>query len=269
MISPDPNKLTKLVWLAGQAVLEVYHRGHFAVTSKTDLSPVAEADTYSHQVLAEGLREIAEVPMVSEESEALPWSLRREWHEYWLVDPLDGTREFIKGSGEFTINVALIRDGDPVFGIVYVPVTDEFFYGAPGVGAFYQQGVAGRPKPILCADLPSGEGLWRVLGSRSYRSEQLTELLSRLPHYQLIPVGSSLKFCLIAAGEADLYPRFGPTSEWDTAAAQAVLEAAGGQVLDWHRLTPLRYNTKESLLNPPFIACSGVSPIWQGVLCRP
>lgn len=199
------------------------------------------------------------IPILSEEGELPPWSLRQRWGEYWLVDPLDGTQEFIKGSGDFTINIALIREGEPIFGVVYVPVTDVLFYGQKNVGAFRRQGRHGLQEQIHCSHFPSVADGWRVVSSCSHASSRLFELLAALPNHQLTQVGSSLKFCLIAEGKADLYPRLGPTCEWDTAAAQAVLEAAGGQVLDWKTLQPLRYNTKESLLNPSFAACAGLS----------
>lgn len=249
---------------AGRAALAIYRARELCVNTKADDSPVTLADKESHRILCEGLADLDSRPVISEEGDIPPWRVRQSWREYWLIDPLDGTKEFIKGNGEFTINIALIRDGEPVFGIVYVPVTDVFYFGGKGRGAFRQDGLDITRRSIRCAGVPTADDQWRVLGSRSHPSAQLAEFLVRLPRHQLKSVGSSLKLCLIAEGEADLYPRFGPTSEWDTAAGQAVLEAAGGQVLDWSTLSPLRYNTKESLLNPSFIACAGISSAWSG-----
>lgn len=255
--------LLPLCHQAGERILALYQSTDSVVRYKSDDSPVTLADYASNRILVEGISSVSPLPVLSEEGDLPPWPTRQQWREYWLIDPLDGTREFIKGTGDFTVNIALIRNGEPVFGIVYVPVTDLFYFGGKGAGAFRQRGLAATPEGIHCTDLPPPNGVWRVLGSRSHSSPKLAELLSALPSHRLTPVGSSLKFCLIAEGTADLYPRFGPTSEWDTAAAQAVLEAAGGQVLDWNTLSPLRYNTKDSLLNPPFIACTSICPIWK------
>jgi 3'(2'), 5'-bisphosphate nucleotidase len=256
--------LLPLCHQAGAEILALYQHVKSGVRYKTDKSPITAADCASNRILVEGINRVSSLPVLSEEGDLPKWSIRQKWREYWLVDPLDGTREFIQGNGEYTVNVAVISDGKPVFGIVYAPVADMFYFGSNEAGAFRQQGLEGSPQPIHCAGVPPPEGLWRVLGSRSHSSPELAEFLAAFPGHRLTPVGSSLKFCLIAEGAADLYPRFGPTSEWDTAAAQAVLEAAGGQVLDWNTLLPLSYNTKDSLLNPPFVACTGIAPIGKG-----
>lgn len=255
------DQLLALCDLAGRAVLEVYHGDNTAIRLKDDQSPVTFADYRSHQILSDGLTALTTLPVLSEESVSPPWHHRRQWREYWLIDPLDGTREFIKRNGEFTINVALIRDGEPVLGVVYAPVTQMFYYGSRGGGAFRQAGLDGKPIAIQCESAPE-QRRWKVLASRSHATPDLAHFVSRLPAYEIISVGSSLKLCMVADGTADLYPRFGPTSEWDTAAAQAVVEAAGGQVLEWETLGPLRYNQKESLLNPSFIVCASVSKTW-------
>lgn len=259
MSNPYLSELIALCRTAGAAVMEIYRSQSLDVQRKADASPVTRADMASHRILLEGLQALADLPVLSEEAEVPPWEQRRQWCEYWLVDPLDGTREFIKGNGEFTINVALVRDGRPVLGVVYAPDKELWFWGGVGLGAFRQSG-SDVAEAIHCA--PPPKEVWRVLGSRSFQSPQLTEFLARLPAYELLSVGSSLKLCLVASGEADLYPRFGPISEWDTAAAQAVVEAAGGQVLNWHTLRPLTYNTKDSLLNPPFIVCAAMAEPW-------
>ena len=234
---------------AGEAILAVY-RGAFAIEHKADDSPLTRADLESQRIILEGLRSLTpQVPVLSEESAHAPWSERRTWRELWIVDPLDGTREFIKRNGEFTINVALVVDHEPVLGLVSAPALGALYWAARGFGAF-----AGAPgttaTPIHVG--PPGHPL-RVVGSRSHLSPQTAEYLARLGPHVMTGIGSSLKFCLLAEGKADLYPRFGPTSEWDTAAGQAVLEVAGGHVtrLDGHRL---RYNCRESLINGDFIA---------------
>jgi 3'(2'), 5'-bisphosphate nucleotidase len=194
---------------------------------------------------------------LSEESASIDWAVRRSWRRYWLVDPLDGTREFIKKNGEFTVNIALIENGEPVLGVVYAPVMDWLLVGGRGLGAQWQRGGAHGMAAVARAGNPL-----RVAASRSHRDEKTQGYLDRIGAVDTFGLGSSLKFCKIATGEIDLYPRFGPTSEWDTAAAQAVLEAAGGGVytLDGE---PLRYNGKESLLNPHFIAVGDRDIGWR------
>lgn len=236
--------------------MEIYAGAELGVYHKSDQSPVTLADLQSHRIIQQGLARLGDLPLLSEEASIPPWEVRRTWQEYWLIDPLDGTREFIKRNGEFTINIALIRLGEPVLGIVYTPAQDNFYWGGVNIGAFRQQGYKGSAEQIHCAPAPSREESWRVVGSRSYHSPELGIFLQSLERYELTPVGSSLKFCLVAEGKADLYPRFGPTCEWDTAAAQAVVEAAGAHVLNWESLKPLRYNQKDTLLNPNFIVCA-------------
>lgn len=251
--------LLELTYSAGLAVMTIYSERDFGLIDKVDGSPVTLADKASHSILTKGLRNLMDKPVLSEEGNIPSWSARQQWNEYWLIDPLDGTREFIKQNGEFTVNVALIQDGAPVFGIVYAPAVDLCYYGGRFDGAFRQQGLAGEVLPIRCAELPVPGQAWRLVGGRSFASPEGEHFLSLLPLYHFAHLGSSLKFCKVAEGKADLYPRFGPTYEWDTAAAQAVVEGAGGQVLDWVSLTPLRYNRSESLLNPPFMACSNLA----------
>ena len=188
--------------------------------------------------------------MLSEESATSEIEARRSWQQYWLVDPLDGTREFIKRNGEFTVNIALIDGHEPVLGVVTAPVPGTSYLGAAGLGAF-KQDASGERQPIEVTR-PAAEPL-RVVGSRSHPSPDLAALLETLGPHDIKPMGSSLKICLVAEGEADLYPRLGPTSEWDTAAAQAVLIAAGGSMMDL-KGQPLTYNARESLLNPHFLA---------------
>jgi 3'(2'), 5'-bisphosphate nucleotidase len=212
---------------AGAAIMRIYDSG-FTVQHKDDNSPLTLADLESQRVIIEGLKRMTpDIPILSEESAAAPWEARQTWRELWVVDPLDGTREFVKRNGEFTVNIALIVEHEPKLGIVAAPAQGIIFWGIAGVGAF----------------------------SRSHPSAQTAAYLTRLGPHTMSGVGSSLKFCLLAEGKADLYPRFGATSEWDTAAGQAVLEAAGGHVtrMDGH---PMRYNCRESVINGDFVAFS-------------
>lgn len=234
---------------AGDAIMNVYE-SPFAVEHKDDNSPLTQADLESQRLIVAALKELTpEVPVLAEESAAAPWAERRGWRELWVVDPLDGTREFVKRNGEFTVNIALVSDHEPLLGVVAAPAHGWLYWGAQGLGAFSQH--RGEPRRAIRTSPPQRPV--RVLGSRSHGSPQTAQYLERIGDYSLSGIGSSLKFCLLAEGKADLYPRFGPTSEWDTAAGQALLEAAGGHVtrLDGHRL---RYNCRESLLNGDFVA---------------
>ena len=248
---------------AGRRILAVYERADHGVTEKDDRSPLTEADMASHHAIVAGLRRIApDIPVLSEESSDVPWETRRQWRRYWLIDPLDGTKEFIKRNGEFTVNIALIEDGRPVLGVVHVPVLDLTYYACRGGGAWRRRD-GEAPERIRVRER-CGEPVV-VAGSRSHRGDSLNRFLERLGEHELISMGSALKLCLVAEGRADVYPRLGPTSEWDTAAAQAVVEEAGGRVTDLD-LRPLRYNSKESLLNPYFIVFGDASRDWKALL---
>jgi len=234
---------------AGTAIMGVYD-GTYMVTQKADESPLTCADRAAHTVITEMLSEqFPDIPVLSEEGAAVPFEIRAQWQRFWLVDPLDGTKEFIKRNGEFTVNIALIEDGAPVMGVVYVPAQRTMYWGASGSGAFMRQGDA-PALPIRVRRPPEGSGLTVVM-SRSHPSAELETFLKQFQVAEALPVGSSLKLCVVAEGKADLYPRLGPTMEWDTAAGQAIVEAAGGVVctLDGN---PLSYN-KENLLNPFFV----------------
>jgi 3'(2'), 5'-bisphosphate nucleotidase len=244
---------------AATKILEVYE-SEFAVQRKDDRSPLTAADLASHHCIVAGLERLApEVPILSEESaEDVPAVVRREWRTLWLVDPLDGTREFIKRNGEFTVNIALIEDGLPVFGVVQQPTTGALWWGARGRGAFKRDGDVDAPMHVRApAAAP-----WRVAASRSHRDERTEAFMARMGEVEPVGVGSSLKFCMLAEGAMDVYPRFGPTSEWDTAAAQCVLEAAGGAVLD-PRGRPLAYNQRDTILNGDFIALGDTALPWK------
>ena len=246
---------------AGKAILDVYGTD-FEVETKSDDSPVTRADLASHSEISSSLAEITpELPIISEESGLAPFPERRAWATYWLVDPLDGTREFVNRNGEFTVNVALIHAGRPIMGVVHVPVSGVTYVGCEGRGAERRNADGTRDAVRVAVESASPV---RVVGSRSHRGDSLNAFLEQLHDFELLPVGSSLKFCLVAEGSADIYPRLGPTSEWDTAAAQAVVEQAGGQVL---RLdgSPLMYNEKEEMLNPWFIVVGPQDHDWIGI----
>lgn len=248
------NEIIALAKEAGAAIMDIYRR-EFAVYDKQDESPLTEADLASHHCIVEGLRTITpDIPVLSEESGVAEHEGRMEWQTYWLIDPLDGTKEFIKKNGEFTVNIALIDQGKAVFGVVYAPALDVTYWGDAN-GAFKEE--AGSLSAITVSPLPEEGQIWRVVGSRSHQSDEFKAFVEKLPETEVVSMGSSLKLCLVAEGKADIYPRFGLTSEWDTAAAHAVVEAAGGLVLQHPGLKPLLYNTRpDTLLNPFFIVCA-------------
>jgi 3'(2'), 5'-bisphosphate nucleotidase len=254
--------VTDLARTAGDRILEIYN-SDFTVQEKADQSPLTAADMASHHTILDGLiRLTPEIPVLSEESASLPFPERAAWKRYWLVDPLDGTREFIKRNGEFTVNIALIEAGAPVLGVVHVPDTGMTYLACRGLGAF-KQTPGESPVPIHVRKL--GSGPVAVVGSRSHRGDSLIRFLEKLGEHEMVGMGSSLKLCLVAAGVADVYPRLGPTSEWDTAAAQCVVEQAGGFVTDT-AMRALRYNTKDSLLNPFFLVFGDDSRDWSQYL---
>lgn len=243
---------------AGQAILQIYDEG-FGVALKADRSPLTEADLASHRIIRDALAELTpEIPLLSEESAEVAYATRARWPEYWLVDPLDGTKEFVNRNGEFTVNIALVRGHQPVLGVVHVPVQGLTYIGLVGQGA-QRRTRDGRQESIRVR-LPCDDPV-RVVGSRSHANPRLAHYLQPLGPFELVSMGSSLKFCLVAEGKADLYPRLGPTSEWDTAAAHAVVLAAGGHVvaLDGRAL---QYNRKESYLNPEFVAYGDPNRNW-------
>ena len=241
---------------AAADILAVYE-GAFDVEQKDDRSPLTAADLASHHRILAGLRLLTpDIPVLSEESTAIDIAQRLTWSRFWLVDPLDGTREFIKRNGEFTVNIALIEDGVATFGVIQQPVTGALWHGTFGAGAFRRDADSDADVAIHVRK-PATAPL-QIAASRSHRNERTQSLLDALVDSQAIACGSSLKFCLIAEGQLDLYPRFGPTGEWDTAAGQAILEAAGGAVLD-PRGRPFRYNQRDTLLNGEFIAFGDVA----------
>jgi len=248
---------------AGRAISGIYAQNDFGVETKADRSPLTSADRAAHEVIAAGLARLAPgIPLWSEESAGIDWDTRRHWPEFWLVDPLDGTKEFIKRNGEFTVNIALVRENVPVLGVVHAPVLLRDYYAHARGGAFRSDGGGpGQPIGVRSPALPP----LRVAVSRSHRDSSLDRVLDRVGAHSLLAIGSSLKFCLVAEGAADFYPRLGPTSEWDTAAAQAVVEAAGGAVVDVAG-QPLRYNTRPGVLNPFFIARGDPGRDWLALV---
>ena len=247
---------------AGKSILEIYEAG-FSITDKEDNTPLTDADLAAHNTITEGLEKLTpNIPVLSEESTSIPFEERQQWSRYWLIDPLDGTREFIKRNGEFTVNIALIENHEPILGVIQVPVNGILYYA-------WREGGAWKRLPEQAVEqihvrTPSEEQLV-VAGSRSHQSEIITDFLDKIGTHRIFPMGSSLKSCLVAEGQADLYPLLGPTSEWDTAAAQCVVEEAGGQLTDT-AMQPLRYNTKDSLLNPHFFVFGKGERNWSQYL---
>ncbi|OHV12048.1 3'(2'),5'-bisphosphate nucleotidase CysQ [Kushneria phosphatilytica] len=251
---------------AGNAIMAIHDRD-FEVEEKEDHSPLTEADLAAHGIIREALAQLTpQWPILSEESPAEEIEQRKQWSTYWLVDPLDGTKEFIRRSKEFTVNIALIRDHEPVMGVILAPASGICWYGSAGQGAFMVEGQ--EVQQLRCRPASQQDQL-RVVGSRSHKGASTEALVERLRESEWQGIGSSLKFCLIAEGRADFYPRLGPTSEWDTAAAQLVLEEAGGSVRELNEDgeigARLLYNTRDSLLNP-FFAAAAVSDDIQGFI---
>ncbi|MBX2814922.1 MAG: 3'(2'),5'-bisphosphate nucleotidase CysQ [Saprospiraceae bacterium] len=236
---------------AGQAIMEIYaDPSRFNVELKGDESPLTAADQAANDIICKALAS-TDIPIISEENKQAAFEERRGYKSCWLVDPLDGTKEFIKRNGEFTVNIALVEQGQSILGIIYVPVTGATYLAARGEGSYLM--AKGKKESIRSRTFdPRDKGL-AVVCSRSHLNSKTEDYLSQYADYDLMPRGSSLKFTELAQGMADFYPRIGPTMEWDTAAAQIILEEAGGAVLDFESREPLRYN-KENLLNPNFIA---------------
>ncbi len=247
---------------AGREIMKVYATD-FSVESKDDDSPLTKADLASNSVIVAGLESLStRLPIVTEEAGLPDFAERSSWDRYWLIDPLDGTKEFINRNGEFTVNIALIEDGTPVLGVVHVPVTGVTYVGIEGIGA-ERRDANGDTMPVKVS-AASADPV-RVVGSRSHASQALNSYLDALGPTDLVPMGSSLKFCVVAEGNADIYPRLGLTSEWDTAAAQAVVEQAGGSVVTLDG-KPMKYNTKDAILNPYFFVIGPRDRDWLALL---
>lgn len=240
---------------AGAEILKIYHHpeSDFGIQMKADNSPLTLADKAAHRCILSRLEPLG-IPVLSEEGIHLPYSQRKEWKRLWVVDPLDGTKEFIKKNGEFTVNIALIEDGVPVLGVVYVPVTDTLYYGMQSQGAWKQVGE--NPATPLTGKREATDGIFRVVASRSHLNAETLAYVEEMRRIhgqvEMVSRGSSLKICMVAEGEADAYPRFAPTMEWDTAAGDAIARSVGKQVINVETGTSLLYN-KEELLNPWFL----------------
>ena len=256
----DP--VIQIAYQAGKVIMEVYDAG-FSVEKKSDHTPVTEADMAANNVIESSLKELTpHLPILTEEAKPRPYAERKKWARYWLIDPLDGTREFIKRNGEFTVNISLIDGDESVMGVVYAPVLGVIYYAAKGQGAFKQEST-NEPKAIQVNDNCTGKMV--VACGRSHPTERVINFLENLGEHEIVRVGSALKSCMVAEGKADLYPRLGPTSEWDTAAAQCVVEEAGGAITDTN-MQRLRYNTKDNLLNPDFFVAGDLSIKWNDYL---
>jgi 3'(2'), 5'-bisphosphate nucleotidase len=253
------DAVRRIARAAGREILDVYGTD-FASETKLDDSPLTEADLRAHHLIAAELARLTpQLPLLSEESaDTVSWEQRQGWQRYWLADPLDGTKEFVARNGEFTVNIALIENGRPVLGVVHIPVSDTTYSGVPGIGAWRESGDR-PPMPIAARRLALPPV--QVLGSRSHGSPKLAARIAALGPHEFRAAGSSIKLCLIADGSADLYPRLGGSMEWDIAAGQAIIEAAGGQVVSLADGLALRYN-KPDLLNPKFLAY-GDSQLWR------
>lgn len=269
---------------AGDAILDVYRSAEFEVEEKDDKSPLTLADKRSHEIIVNYMAKF-DIPILSEEGRNIPYPQRRKWNTYWLIDPLDGTKEFIKKNGEFTVNIAMIRQNKPIAGVIFVPDRNTLYIASAAIGSYKADAdlvaelLIGQDQLARLSDsdlrktlddligvstiLPISQSANRpytIAGSRSHATPELEAFVEkkRREHgeVEFISAGSSLKLCLVAEGRADIYPRTGPTMEWDTAAGQAVVECSGGQVLKYDTEEPLDYN-KENLLNPWFVVCRG------------
>ena len=237
---------------AGEAILGYYMSEDRGIQQKEDDSPITKADLASNTIICDALHSMSpEIPIVSEENENIPYEIRSKWEYCWVVDPLDGTKEFINRNGEFTTNIGLVHNQRVIAGIVYAPVLDELFYAVKGLGAF--KVVNGRHKKIHAAPYSAKDKRLKLVCSRSHLNDATKQYVEQFDQPELVTKGSSLKFLIIAEGNAHAYPRLAPTMEWDTCAAQIILEEAGGQVVKHTDNQPLMYN-KENLLNPFFIA---------------
>ena len=242
---------------AGLAIMEVY-KTKFDIDTKEEKrsdgiyrSPITEADKRAHIIIMEGLKKLTpDIPLISEEGQEISFEARSKWGVYWLVDPLDGTKEFIKKNNEFTVNIALLENNQPVFGVVFAPALDILYWGSTGRGAF--KTISRNSQTPVSVNSQLSDPV-QIAGSRSHPSIKMNDFTSQFKKYEVKPMGSSLKICLVADGSVHFYPRLGPTMEWDTGAAHAVLRAAGGEIIKYGTYEPLEYN-KRNLLNPEFIA---------------
>lgn len=246
------QEVIKIAEQAGHAILEIYNKD-FSIEYKDDKSPLTEADKVSNQIIVDALKQLTpQIPIISEENKLIDYSERKNWIKCWVVDPIDGTKEFIKKNGEFTVNIALIENGEPILSVLSVPAQNKVFYAEKGNGSFVLEN--GNVKILKIND--SITDTIRIVGSRSHQTPELLAYVEeqklKYKNVEFVAAGSSLKFCLIAENKADVYPRLGPTMEWDTAAGQLIATEAGAEVLVWETKQALKYN-RENLLNPYFV----------------
>ena len=252
IVNLDSSQVIDIAQKAGNAIMEIYNRD-FDIYEKSDNSPLTEADLASHKVIVKSLEELTpDLPVLSEESFQEEIQNRMSWQTYWLIDPLDGTKEFIKKNGEFTVNIALVHQNKVIFGVVDAPALELTYWGGKSLGSYKIDN--GFERPIVVAKKKFKTSDMNIVGSRSHQSKEFVKFVEGYPGASIVSMGSSLKLCLVAEGFADLYPRLGLTSEWDTAAAQAIVEGAGGSVVSLKNNLPLKYNTKSNtLLNAHFL----------------
>lgn len=261
-LSSLTTEILNIAQQAGEKILEIYDTD-FSVENKQDNSPLTAADMAAHKVICEKLNVLTpNTPILSEESATISFAERQNWHQYWLVDPLDGTREFVKRNGEFSVNIALIEGHQSILGVIHIPVSGISYSASLNNGANIHNG-DNSTAPISVRKTVSDR--ITVAGSRSHGNEKQKAFINKLDAPEILAIGSSLKFCLVAEGKADIYPRFGPTSEWDSGAAQAIVEEAGGLVVDMN-FEQLKYNTKDSLLNPEFLVIADSEFDWKAYI---
>ena len=254
--------MVSLAIQAGARILD-YYRDGFDVEHKSDMTPLTEADIAAHEIIEAGLNKLTpDIPVLSEEDCKIPYETRKQWDLYWLVDPLDGTREFIRHNDEFSVNIALIENGKPIMGLIHAPELECCYFASRGLGA-YKKANDKKPKRIHVRARCRNPVV--IAGSRSHPSAGFMQFVENVGDHEMLSMGSSLKSCLVAEGTADIYARLGPTSEWDTAAAQCIVEEAGGRLTDTE-MQPLRYNTKDSLLNPHFFVFGDCEVDWSKYL---
>lgn len=265
------HEILRIAQEAGEEILEVYNDdAPLDISLKEDDSPLTLADSRANEVIVAGLKALDDLmPVITEEAQMASFEERSQWQRYWLVDPLDGTKEFISRNGEFTVNIALVENGTPVLGVVHVPVSGVSYYGGTAVEGAWRTTTASDQQSLESTHIDGSNGVVRFVASRNHRGAQVDQLIqqtaTRFDAIEVVSMGSSLKMCLLAEGKADCYPRLAPTSEWDTAAAHAVLLAAGGEIVTTD-FQPLRYNQKADILNPHFIALADPEFDWKSLL---
>ena len=247
MKEEDIDRVIDIAKEAGKAILKIYNSENFEIEFKGDESPLTKADKEAHKIIVKGLNE-TQLPILSEEGKSIPYEQRKKWDAFWMVDPVDGTKEFIKRNGEFTVNIALVVNKEPVFGVVYAPVLDKLYYGGIDLGAF----MIHNNEVTQLSKFKNETDIVRIVASRSHLNQDTQDYIDKHENTKIVSMGSSLKFMLVAEGKADVYPRFAPTMEWDTAAAHAVLQGINISVVEPKTRNELVYN-KENLLNPYFL----------------